>query len=146
MKTFPTAIACAALTGLAVLSALAVPAVADEAWTAPEISRAKVRAITATGSPTTAILDVRTPEEYAAGHVPGAINIPFDQVKDRLAEIGPGKDRPIVVYCRSGRRAAKALAVLHGAGYTHLSHMTGDMLAWKEDEGRSAAKGAQPKR
>ncbi|MBV6417090.1 MAG: Thiosulfate sulfurtransferase GlpE [Steroidobacteraceae bacterium] len=128
MKTFPTAIACAVLSGLATL------AVADEAWKAPEVSRAEVRALAAAGATTTVVLDVRTPEEFAAGHVPGAINIPHDQVKDRLAELGASKDRPIVVYCRSGKRAAKALAILHDAGYRRLSHMTGDMLGWKEDE------------
>ena len=49
------------------------------------------------------VLDVRTPEEYAAGHVPGAVNIPHDQLASRLAEVP--KDTEVVLYCRSGRRA-----------------------------------------
>jgi hydroxyacylglutathione hydrolase len=73
-------------------------------------------------------LDVRTPEEYAAGHVPGAVNIPHDQVADRLAEVP--KDKDVVLYCRSGRRSALAGEVLAGKGYTRLQLMQGDMPGW----------------
>lgn len=60
-------------------------------------------------------VDVRTPEEYAGGHVPGAINIPLDQVQNRLDEF---KDmpKPIVAYCRSGARSGMATSILKGAG------------------------------
>ena len=75
------------------------------------------------------VLDVRSPEEYASGHVPGARNVAFDQVAARLGELGePGE---IVVYCESGRRAAKATSVLEEAGFDVL-HLTGDMRAWRE--------------
>ena len=83
------------------------------------------------------VLDVRTVEEYVAGHVPGAVNIPHDQVAARLAEVP--KDRDVVLYCRSGRRAQLAGQVLAENGYQHLEHLQGDMLAWME-QGRPVDK------
>ncbi|MDB4956357.1 MAG: hypothetical protein JWO36_3926 [Myxococcales bacterium] len=68
------------------------------------------------------VLDVRTAEEYADGHVPSATNVPVDQVTDRLAEIdklvGGDKTKPVVVYCAAGKRAASAKKQLEAAGYT----------------------------
>jgi phage shock protein E len=64
-----------------------------------------------------AVLDVRTPLEFEAGHVPGALNIPFDQVAARTAELG-AKDKPLLVYCRSGRRSGVAAAELIKQGFT----------------------------
>lgn len=75
------------------------------------------------------VLDVRSPEEYATGHVPGAVNIPFDQVAGRLAEIP--KDQDLVLYCRSGRRARIAADVLLANGYAAPSLLEGDMAAWQ---------------
>jgi rhodanese-related sulfurtransferase len=83
------------------------------------------------------VLDVRTPQEFAEGHVPGAVNVPYDQVASRLAEVP--KDKDIVLYCRSGRRAGLAADVLAASGYTRLSHLEGDMPAWIE-KGRPVAK------
>jgi rhodanese-related sulfurtransferase len=74
------------------------------------------------------VLDVRTPQEYAEGHVPGAVNVPYDQLASRLAEIP--KDKDVVLYCKSGRRAGIAADVLAANGYTRLSHLEGDMPAW----------------
>ncbi|MFO0688419.1 MAG: rhodanese-like domain-containing protein [Myxococcota bacterium] len=76
------------------------------------------------------ILDVRTPEEYAEGHVPNAINIPHDQLEAHLAELEGRKNGPVVVYCKSGRRAGLAAETLAKAGFTQLLHLTGDMQAW----------------
>lgn len=76
------------------------------------------------------ILDVRSPEEYAEGHVPGAINIPHDQLGSRLAEIGSYKDKEIVLYCAVGGRAAKAANTLRAAGFSKLLHLDGDMNGW----------------
>jgi phage shock protein E len=76
------------------------------------------------------VLDVRTPEEYVAGHVPGAVNIPHDKLASRIAEVP--KDRDVVLYCRSGRRAGLAAEVLAAGGYTRLEHLAGDMTAWTE--------------
>ena len=79
------------------------------------------------------LLDVRTPDEFAAGHIPGAVNIPHDQVAARLGEIP--KDDEVVLYCRSGRRAGLAAEVLASRGYTKLAHLKGDMQGW-QDAGR----------
>lgn len=87
------------------------------------------------------VLDVRTAEEYASGHVPGAANIPHDQLASRLAEVP--KDRDVVLYCRSGRRVQLAGEVLTGNGYQHLEHLQGDMPAWV-DQGRPVEKPRDP--
>lgn len=76
------------------------------------------------------VVDVRTPEEYAQGHVPGAVNIPLATVKDQLSLFG-SEDSSIVVYCRSGYRAGKALEILSNAGYKNLHHLEGDMKGWE---------------
>jgi rhodanese-related sulfurtransferase len=83
------------------------------------------------------VLDVRTPQEYAEGHVPGAVNVPQDQLASRLAEVP--KDKDVVIYCRSGRRSALAADVLAANGYSRLSHLEGDMNAWVA-KGRPVAK------
>jgi rhodanese-related sulfurtransferase len=88
------------------------------------------------------ILDVRTPEEYANGHVPGARNIPYDQLPDRLGELGDDRDRNVVVYCESGRRAGMAESALLAAGFTSLHHLEGDMKAWREAGRPTQAEGA----
>ena len=77
------------------------------------------------------ILDVRTPAEYAAGHIPGAVNIPHDALGARLDEPGVGRDAEIVVHCQSGRRAATAEELLMAEGYTGVQHLEGDMAGWR---------------
>ena len=67
-------------------------------------------------------LDVRSPEEFAEGHVQGAINIPVDEMEARWQELEPYRDRPIVVYCRSGRRSARAIEILAQHGFTQLEN------------------------
>ncbi len=76
------------------------------------------------------VLDVRTPEEYAAGHVPGAVNLPHDQTAARIEELRSYQGRTIVLYCKSGRRAGIAAEVLAQAGYGPLRHLAGDMPGW----------------
>ena len=83
------------------------------------------------------VLDVRTPEEFVAGHVPGAVNIPVDQVAARLDEVP--KDKDVVLYCKSGRRAGIASEVLANHGYTRLQHLEGDIVGWV-DQGHPVEK------
>ncbi|MGL5047440.1 MAG: rhodanese-like domain-containing protein [Shewanella sp.] len=64
------------------------------------------------------VLDVRTSEEFSAGHLTDAINIPFEQVVEEFAKRGIAKDTPVVLYCRSGRRSSIATEALMAAGYT----------------------------
>lgn len=68
------------------------------------------------------VVDVRTPAEFEAGHVPGAVNVPYDQVPARAAELGPA-DRPLVLYCRTGHRSGIAVEALKKLGYTALYDM-----------------------
>lgn len=75
------------------------------------------------------VLDVRSPGEFAAGHVPGAMNIPHDRIGEHLAEVP--RDKDVVLYCQSGRRAGIAAQVLAEQGYTRLFHLEGDIAAWK---------------
>ena len=65
------------------------------------------------------VVDVRTPQEFASGHVPGAINIPFDEIGRRASEIGPAST-PVVLYCRTGRRSGIAAEALQKAGFSKL--------------------------
>jgi phage shock protein E len=79
------------------------------------------------------ILDVRSSSEYDAGHVPGAINIPFQEVAARHGELAIEPDQPIVVYCAHGPRAAWAGRALRKAGYTHVLYLDGHMTSWRKD-------------
>lgn len=65
------------------------------------------------------VLDVRTPAEFESGHVQGAVNVPVDLLPGRLDELG-AKDRPVVLYCRSGGRSARAAAILRQAGWQEI--------------------------
>jgi len=65
------------------------------------------------------LLDVRTPEEFSDRHLDGAVNIPVQELAGRVHELG-AKDRPIVVYCRSGARSASAATLMKSAGYEVL--------------------------
>lgn len=82
------------------------------------------------------LLDVRTPGEFAAGHVEGAVNITHTEVADRLDEIrelqGGDAHKPIVVYCRSGRRSGIAKQDLEEAGFDRVTNL-GGLSDWCED-------------
>ena len=74
------------------------------------------------------LLDVRSPGEFGSMHIPGATNIPVQELKGRLGELG-AKDRDIVLYCASGMRSGGAAGMLRGAGFTSV-HDLGPMAAW----------------
>lgn len=71
-----------------------------------------------------AVIDVRTPGEFESGHLPGARLIPHDQMAARAAEVGP-KDKPVLLYCRSGRRTALAAAALREQGFKAVYDLQG---------------------
>jgi phage shock protein E len=104
---FPIAAALTALLALAAPDArpLPPPGLVDGA-TAQQLQQ---RGVT--------VLDVRSAPEFEGGHVPGALNIPFDQVAARSAELG-AKGKPVLLYCRSGRRSGVAAAELVKQGFT----------------------------
>ncbi|GGL77399.1 rhodanese-like domain-containing protein [Curtobacterium sp. Csp1] len=74
------------------------------------------------------VIDVREPDEYRAGHVPGAANIPLAQLGDRLGEIPTGA--PVHVVCQSGGRSARATEVLTAAGFAAVD-VAGGTASWR---------------
>ena len=106
----------------AVLSAaaIAVPFFAS-ANTAPQTESSTVQPEKAKG----VWIDVRSAEEFNAGHLQDAVNIPHDKIVEGVKAIGSDKDAPINLYCRSGRRAEAALTELKNAGYTNVTNHGG---------------------
>ena len=76
------------------------------------------------------ILDVRTPEEFAEGHIEGAILIPDHEIGEKAENVLTNKDQLILVYCRSGRRSKNAASVLAALGYTNIKEF-GGILDWE---------------
>lgn len=87
------------------------------------INGAQARELVADGA---LLLDVRTTGEFSSGHIDGAKNIPVHELGGRLDSLS--KKKPVVVYCRSGARSARAARVLEKAGYT--VHDLGPLHAW----------------
>jgi len=81
------------------------------------------------------VVDVRTPGEFNSGHLQNAKLIPINQVSARINEFGADKNRPIVVYCKSGSRSGKALDILKQAGYANVHNGGGynAMMSAKKD-------------
>ncbi len=75
------------------------------------------------------LIDVRTPNEFRTGHIPGAINIDVQILAGRLKDVPPGK--PVVLYCRSGNRSASAAGMLRRAGYAEVFDL-GGIGAWAQ--------------
>jgi len=77
------------------------------------------------------ILDVRTEREFAAGHVPGAVNIPFGEIRSRLREVPGAATDDLILYCGHGPRAYVAAAALRKGGRTRLTYLDGHWSAWE---------------
>lgn len=71
------------------------------------------------------IVDVRTPEEFADGHYPGAINIPHETILDGLNQLGVTQVTPVILYCRSGNRSGQAEQALREKGFTEATNAGG---------------------
>ena len=110
------------------LCASAATAEGPEITEAPSITAAELHEQRKAGT-APVVIDVRTSEEYAAGHVPGAVNIPFDRVAERITEI----DAPhgVALYCMVGPRARKGEAALLSSGYKSVLHLEGGLAAWQ---------------
>ncbi|ATC93747.1 rhodanese-like domain-containing protein [Pseudoalteromonas tunicata] len=83
---------------------------------------------------TVILLDVRSDEEFKDGHIPGAINYSHLDIINNTAVLDYQKDQAIIVYCRSGRRAAAAEQALIDLGFTNVKHLEGDWLGWQETQ------------
>ena len=75
------------------------------------------------------LVDVRSPGEFAQGHIPGAKCLPLGTLPKRLAELA--KDEPITLVCLSGHRSHQAASLLMRAGFTDVRHLVGGMLRWQ---------------
>ena len=78
------------------------------------------------------VVDVCETEEFAAGHVTGAKNIPLNELEKRLPEVVKNKALPVVLVCQSGGRAQRALATAKSLGYEKAVVLGGGLAAWKE--------------
>ncbi len=81
-------------------------------------------------NPNVAFIDVREPDEYAAGHIPGVKLIPLGSVPSRLSEIP--KDKTVIAVCRSGNRSSQATKYLRDQGFDNVHNMTGGMSQWTQ--------------
>jgi rhodanese-related sulfurtransferase len=85
--------------------------------------------VTVAGLPDDAyVLDVRTEEEWAAGHAPGATLVPMMEIPARLAEVP--RDHPVFVVCRVGQRSAQVVAYLAAQGFDNVVNVDGGMMEW----------------
>lgn len=85
----------------------------------------------AINNPTVLIIDVRTPAEFSKGSIRGSVNIPVDEIAEKIGALVPDKNRIIYLYCLSGSRSQMATDILTSIGYTQVSSMTNGLLMWR---------------
>ena len=78
------------------------------------------------------VIDVCEPDEFAAGHVGGAKNIPLGQLQERLPQVVKNKAVPIILVCAKGARASRAAGIAKGLGYEKAQALAGGLAAWRE--------------
>lgn len=93
-----------------------------------EVSPAEARPMTEAAY--SQFIDVRTPEEYSAGHAYRTVNIPLDTLKDNMDRLE--KNEPVYVICETGRRSKEAAEILNAVGFTSVISITGGTAAWRE--------------
>ncbi len=101
-------------------------------WASPETISADVLAARLQSGEKVLVVDVRTPAEFASGHLPGAINLPHANITGDEEVLRQWKEQPVMLYCRSGRRASAAAAVLEEKGFRRLEQLQGDMPGWEK--------------
>ena len=79
------------------------------------------------------VIDVRTKEEYDAGHIKGALNFDYynDDFEEKIESQFKDKNKPYILYCRSGMRSLYSAQILEDLGYTDVTNMKGGFLAWQ---------------
>ena len=80
-----------------------------------------------------AIIDLRDPKEYKAGHLLNAIHMPYESLEERLPRIEKLKSQPVIVVCENGKHSRTASALLRKSGFTRVYSMDGGMTKWKEN-------------
>jgi rhodanese-related sulfurtransferase len=81
-----------------------------------------------------AVLDLRSAEDYAAGHIGGARNIPAARLTDSLDALKRYKDKPLIVYCERGAIAAAAMRTLAQQGFGQVANLRGGLSAWRAEQ------------
>jgi rhodanese-related sulfurtransferase len=76
-----------------------------------------------------AVVDVREPHEFAAGHIPGSVNLPLSRFQPR--DLPSGEDKTVVIVCQAGVRSRKALNQAQATGRSDLKHYAGGMAEWR---------------
>lgn len=105
------------------LLTLIIATVATAAASAAQVDQSA--ALDALQRPSSVLIDVRTEQEFAEGALPGATRIETEDLAERIAAVAPDKNAPVVLYCRSGRRASAAQDLLQELGYTQVFNAGG---------------------
>jgi len=79
------------------------------------------------------VVDVCEPEAFKQGHIEQAINLPLEQIKDKIAKLNKHKSKPIIVACQNGGRSAKAVAILRRHEFDQLYILEGGLAAWRKE-------------
>ena len=116
--------------GTAVATLLGAVLLASPAAGQPPIVLPNQLAERLAGADPPIVLDVRTDEEWSQGHIPGAMHIPLQQIKERRGEVA--KDRDVVVHCQVAPRARMAEKALIMVGHERVFHLEGGFRAWQE--------------
>lgn len=130
LRALQLALAAIAVVGLVACSGSSAEGVAtDPAASVVLASPVEAQALLADGN--VKLLDVRTPEEFAAGHLEGAENVDFysPDFADRIGALDKGEK--YVVYCRSGNRSGKATELMAQTGFTTVTDVDGGIVAWE---------------
>lgn len=79
------------------------------------------------------VIDLREPSEFERGHILDAVNVPYTRLGERIEELHPFKERPVILCCASGSSSARASADLRRAGFGRLFRLKGGIMSWHND-------------
>ena len=78
------------------------------------------------------VLDVRSDEEYKAGHILNSMHLPLGKISERIGELEKYKEQPVILVCRSGNRSTAACATLGKSGFGQVYNLSGGIIAWQK--------------
>lgn len=109
------------------------------AWLAFEAKRGSASGVSTSEATTLinredgVVVDIRESNEFKAGHIAGAKNVPQARLKERLSQLEKFKDKPVIVVCKQGQTAAAAVTELSQAGFSRVYKLKGGMAQWQAD-------------
>ncbi len=117
--------------GVVLMALIVASAAAGTASGVVDVTVEQARALVDRPKDDLVILDVRTPEEFAEGHVAGArnLNVMAPDFERQVAQLDRAK--PYLVYCRTGNRSGRAVQIMTSLGFTRISHMTEGIVGWQ---------------